>query len=213
MRAPSSDLPVGLDALRAYQAHAGRWPTDFRLPQRNAIYRTYLRALNRAVEDGRYVEPPVTPPKSQDDWRSQAFQQAVIANVASRLQIRDFEAERTHRHAAPLRAPGIGASKIETRTVSPRRPRPHRLIRPPSHMWANEMRTVQRAAGSVLEGSTSFPRAGRVNRGVLDFADLLVDGWKYNGEQGGDDAGDVVDVRELHPAIHARSRLLRLTNA
>lgn len=187
------DVALGLNALRAYQAHVSRWPTDFRLPQRNAINRTYLRALNRAVELGSYPPLPTVLSKSQDDWRSQAYQRSVVAAVAARLKIRDFESERAPKHGSAKRLIGVGAKGITSRTVSQRRPFPHRTLRPASLSWSNEVQTIATTAAATVQRSSEFPRAGQVNVSALLLSDELVQGWKLNGEQGGEQADDLVE--------------------
>ncbi|PWN51062.1 TPR-like protein [Violaceomyces palustris] len=190
----SGDMTHALNSLRAYQAHAGRWPADFRLPQRNVIYRTYLRTLNRAVDNGTYVDPPALPARSRDDWRSRAFHLNVAATVASRVQVRDYESERAGREVEQRTFLPAGARTVTSRTVSKRRPNPHRLVRPPSVAWSNEVLTVQLAAATSLGRSSDFPRAGQINTAVLDFADELMRGWELNGEQGGEPADEAVDI-------------------
>lgn len=189
------DLPLALNALRAYQAHAGRWPTSFRQPQRNVIYRTYLAVLNRAVETGGYVAP--SQPQAaltNQDCRTAAYQRAVVAAAASRVEIRDFETERAPRHGQARRMVGVDARGITSRTTSKRRPAPYRVLRPSSASWSNELLAVQKAAADSINRSTSFPRAGRVNTQALDLADELVRGWRLNGEQGGDYADEVIEI-------------------
>ncbi|CAO1626535.1 unnamed protein product [Jaminaea pallidilutea] len=190
------DASLGFNALRAYQAHVSRWPGDFRLPQRNVINRTFLRALNVAAETGSYVPLPALPPKSQDDWRSQAYQRSVVAAVAARIKIRDFESERAPRHthlkrtdddSPPSRRP------ITSRTVSKRRPHLHRTMHAPPVSWSNEVQTIANTAAQTVQRSSEFPRAGRVNLAALNLADELIKSWKLNGEQGGEQADDLIE--------------------
>ncbi|SPO37287.1 uncharacterized protein PSFLO_02760 [Pseudozyma flocculosa] len=190
-----SDFGHSLNALRAYHAHASRWPTDFRLPQRNVVYRYYLEALNRSAEAGAYTDPPPTPPKSQEDWRSMAYQQSVAATVASRVQVRDFESERIKLDPLARRpSPAFSAKRVTSRTVSKRRPAHHRALRAPSPSWSNEALTLQRSAAASLLKASAFPKAGTINAAVLDFADELIRGWELNGELGGQQADDVVEI-------------------
>ncbi|KAN0060128.1 hypothetical protein ACQY0O_008102 [Thecaphora frezii] len=184
-----------LNALRAYHAHAARWQPDFRLPQRNVVYRYYLAVLNQSAETGVYADPPAPPVRSAEDWRSKAFQQMVAATVASRVQIRDYESERVHRDPlARRRSPAFGSRRITSRTVSKRRPAVFRELRAPSVAWSNESLTIQKSAANSLLQATEFPRAGKINVAVLDFADELVRGWELNGELGGEQADDVVEI-------------------
>jgi tetratricopeptide (TPR) repeat protein len=184
-----------LNALRSYQAHASRWHHEFRLPQRNVIHRYYLRVLNRAAELGTYVDPPELPAPSRDDWRSRAYQLSVVATVASRVQIRDYESERLHRDPAAKRiAPTFTSLRVASRTVSKRRPNAHRELRPPTVSWSNEVLTAQKAAFASLQKSTAFPKAGHINDEVLDFADEMVKAWEINGEMGGEQADDVAEI-------------------
>lgn len=187
------DMPLGLNALRAYQAHVSRWPADFRLPQRNAINRAYLRALNRATELGSYSPLPAPADKSQDDWRSQAYQRAVVAAVAARLKIRDFKSERAPKHRSVKRSLDVYANSITSRTVSKRRPYPHRALRPASASWSNEVQTVVATAALTVQRSSEFPRAGQVNVSALLLSDELVQGWRLNGEKEGESADDLVE--------------------
>ncbi|PWN31027.1 protein prenylyltransferase [Jaminaea rosea] len=187
------DASLGLNALRAYQAHVARWPADFRLPQRTTISRVYLRTLNRAVEAGNYVPLPSPPAKSTDDWRSQAYQRSVVAGVASRLKIRDFEVERAPKFGSVKRPIGIDAKGITSRTVSQRRPHAHRSLRPASISWSNEVQTIAHAAAATVQRSSEFPRAGKVNVSALLLSDELVRSWQLNGELGGEHADDVID--------------------
>ena len=191
----AGDSALGLNALRAYGAHASRWPNDLRLPQRNVIYRYYLGLLNSTAESSTYLDPPALPNKSTDDWRSRAFQQSVTATIASRVQIRDYESERINRDTQAKRAaPAFSKGLVTSRTVSKRRPAPWRALRAPSVSWSNETLTVQRAAAASLQKATDFPKAGEINSSVLDFADELVRGWELNGEMGGEQADDVIEV-------------------
>ncbi|CAO1621479.1 unnamed protein product [Parajaminaea phylloscopi] len=189
------DVPLGINALRAYQAHVARWPADFRLPQRNVINRTYLRALNRAAELGNYPALPSAAEKSRDDWRSQAYQRAVVAAVASRVKIRDFDAERASKQGDARRSYVNGATSKSTtsRTVSERRPFPHRALPPASLAWTNEVQTVATTAAATVQRSSEFPRAGQVNVSALLLSDELVRGWQLSGELGEEHADDLVD--------------------
>lgn len=189
-----------LNALRSYQAHASRWHNEFRLPQRNVIHRYYLRVLNRSAELGTYADPPELPPPSRDDWRSKAYQLSVVATVASRVQIRDYESERLHRDPAAKRiAPTFTSLRVTSRTTSKRRPHAYRELRAPSVSWSNESLTAQRAAFTSLQKSTAFPKAGHINDEVLDFADEMVKAWEINGELGGEQADDVAEI--LHGLV------------
>ncbi|SPO32056.1 uncharacterized protein UTRI_02613 [Ustilago trichophora] len=189
-----------LNALRSYQAHASRWHPEFRLPQRNVIHRYYLRVLNRSAELGTYVDPPELPAPSRDDWRSKAYQLSVVATVASRVQIRDYESERLHRDPAAKRiAPTFTSLRVVSRTVSKRRPSAYRELRPPTVSWSNESLTAQKAAFNSLQKSTAFPKAGHINDEVLDFADEMVKAWEINGELGGEQADDVAEI--LHGLV------------
>lgn len=191
----SAEPVQSLNALRSYQAHAGRWIADFRLPQRNVIYRHYLRVLNRSAELGTYADPPETPPKSKDDWRSKAYQLSVVATVASRVQIRDYESERIYRDPSAKRtAPLFSSVRISSRTVSKRRPAAYRDLRPPSSSWSNEVLTAQKMAFISLQKSTVFPHAGHINTAVIDFADEMIKAWRINGEMGGEQADDIVEI-------------------
>ncbi|PWN18313.1 TPR-like protein [Microstroma glucosiphilum] len=189
------DVSLGLNALRAYQAHVTRWPKDFRLPQRNVINRTYLRELNTGLELGHYAPPPAAPGKSHDDWRSQAYQRAVVAGVASRVYIRDFVSERSSKSNMGKRheSYGYGTKSLASRTVSKRRPFPFRNLGAPSDLWANEMQTVSKMAAANVLRSSDFPRAGKVNLSALLLADELFKGWQFNGELGGVHADDLVE--------------------
>ncbi|CDW98819.1 hypothetical protein [Sporisorium scitamineum] len=189
-----------LNALRSYQAHASRWHAEFRLPQRNVIHRYYLRVLNRSAELGTYVDPPELPPPSRDDWRSKAYQLSVVAAVASRVQIRDYESERLHRDPAAKRiAPKFTSLRVTSRTVSKRRPSSYRELRAPTVSWSNELLTAQKAAFNSLQKSTAFPKAGHINDEVLDFADEMIKAWKINGELGGEQADAVAEI--LHGLV------------
>lgn len=189
-----------LNALRSYQAHASRWHNEFRLPQRNVIHRYYLRVLNRSAELGTYVDPPELPPPSRDDWRSKAYQLSVVATVASRVQIRDYESERLHRDPAAKRiAPTFSSLRVSSRTVSKRRPNAYRELRAPTVSWSNESLTAQKAAFNSLQKSTAFPKANHINNEVLDFADEMVKAWEINGELGGEQADDVAEI--LHGLV------------
>ncbi|PWN39349.1 TPR-like protein [Ceraceosorus guamensis] len=188
------DLSLGLNALRAYQAHTGRWPASFRNPQRNAIYRTYLNLLNISVEQGGYVGLPAPTTASKDDWRSFAYQKSVVNSVAARMTIRDFEAERVPRHGQARRMLGAEGRGITSRTTSTRRPAPHRALRPSSATWSNELLTVQASAAASILRSTEFPRAGQVNISALQLADAVVKGWQLNGEQAGEHADEIVEI-------------------
>ncbi|KAJ9478580.1 hypothetical protein PHBOTO_002081 [Pseudozyma hubeiensis] len=189
-----------LNALRSYQAHASRWHNEFRLPQRNVIHRYYLRVLNRSAELGTYADPPQLPPPSRDDWRSKAYQLTVVATVAARVQIRDYESERLHRDPAAKRiAPTFTPQRVTSRTVSTRRPKAYRELRPPSVSWSNESLTAQKAAFNSLQKSTAFPKANHINDEVLDFADEMIKAWEINGELGGEQADDVAEI--LHGLV------------
>lgn len=190
------DFSLGLNAVRAYQAHVIRWPSDFRLPQRNVVNRVYLALLNQSVHSGLYVPPPSVSSKSQDDWRSQAYQRSVVAAVAARVKIRDFEAERPtskQQGAGDARRIRGIKGKITSRTTSTRRPDPHRAVRPTSTLWSNEVLTASRSASLTVERSSEFPRAGKINRSALLLSDELVRSWQLNGEQGGEHADDLVE--------------------
>lgn len=194
------EFSAGLNALRAYQAHSGRWPSDFREPQRNLVLRVYLTCLNRSVQVGGYEPPPSFPNPSKDDWRSQAYQETVVATVASRIQTRDFEAERTPRDGTARRMLGADAKGVTSRTVSTRRPNPHLVLRPASATWSNEMLTIQLAAANAIQRSSEFPKAGKINVPVVELADVLVEGWRLNGEQGGEYADEMVEVSSSESA-------------
>ncbi|KDN48453.1 TPR-like protein [Tilletiaria anomala UBC 951] len=188
------DMTLGLNALRAYQAHAGRWPSDFRIVQRSVIYRTYLQALNRSVEESNYLEPPSLPPKSTNDPRSQAYQFNVVQAVASRVSVRNFARERTRRDSQRPVTPGVTSHAITSRTVSTRRPNKHLALRPGSTVWSNEMLTVSLLASSAIKRGSAFPKAGRLNAAALDLADALVRGWELDGEKGGADADELAQT-------------------
>ncbi len=145
-----------LNALRSYQAHSGRWHNEFRLPQRNVIHRYYLRVLNRSAELGTYVDPPELPPPSRDDWRSKAYQLSVVATVASRVQIRDYESQRMQRDPAARRiAPIFTSLRVTSRTVSKRRPNGYRELRPSQRL------VVQRVA---LRPKVGFQGVAKLDR-------------------------------------------------
>lgn len=59
--------------------------------------------------------------------------------------------------------------------------------------WYEETKRVANDLKSVLEVSTVFPRAGEINKKVIDFVDLCVAAWERGGELE-DDAGWVIDV-------------------
>ncbi|EST05690.1 Tetratricopeptide TPR2 [Kalmanozyma brasiliensis GHG001] len=189
-----------LNALRSYQAHSGRWSNEFRLPQRNVVHRYYLRVLNRSAELGSYVDPPELPPPSRDDWRSKAYQLSVVATVASRVQIFDYETQRLQRDPAAKRInPTFTSQRVTSRTVSKRRPNSYRELRAPSVMWSNESLSAQKFAFKSLQNSTAFPKAGHINEEVLDFADEMIKAWQINGEIGGEQADDVAEI--LHGLV------------
>lgn len=187
--------------MRAYQAHAGRWPANFREPQRIVIYRTYLRLLNQSSEAGTYSLPPTNVTTSRDDCRSAAYQASVVATSASRVELRDFESERASRQQSSLRAGMISSKGLDgatSRTTSTRRPAAYRGVLPsgPS-AWSNEFSTVQKAASDSIARSSHFPRAGHVNIPSLELADEITRGWRLNGERGGDWADEVVEFLYL----------------
>jgi hypothetical protein len=93
------NMTMALNSLRAYQAHAGRWASNFRETQQLVIFRVYLRLLNRSVEEGSYTAPRNNVVASRDDCRSAAYQTSVVAASASRAVIRDFESERASRQS------------------------------------------------------------------------------------------------------------------
>ncbi len=198
-------MVLGMNALRAYQAHAGRWPSDFRVPQRGVICRTYLQALIRSVEQSNYLEPPKLPAKSQHDPRSQAYQFNVVQAVASRVSIRDFASERTRRDGTKQLQPGVAARAIGSRTTSTRRPHAHRVLRPGSQLWSNEMLTAALLASNTIKRAASFPRSGETNVQALELADALVRTWELNGEKGGVDADELAQVSAM-PASHLGDR-------
>ncbi|KAK0524032.1 hypothetical protein OC842_005954, partial [Tilletia horrida] len=198
------DSSAALNALRAYQAHVSRWPADFRLPQRNAIYKTHLATLNRTARQGNYVEP--TPSSSSTSstttplpsWREKTYNRLSILPAASRFQLHGFTPDSAAKPngGGLLTLSGLEANSpsIKARTVSTRRPNPHLLQRPTTGAWGAEFLVIQRAAIASLERSLNFPRAGEVNIQALDFAEELTTGWKINGEQGGEVADEVVEV-------------------
>lgn len=192
---------VALNALRAYQANAGRWPSNYRVSQRLVVYRTYLATLNKTVEENTYTLPPSGVSASRDDCRSIAYQSSVLAASASRVEIRDFESERLSRSGTVHKATsnsaganGVSAARPSARTVSKRRPAPHRSIRPPTSYWSNETLTVQRSAADAMARTSQFPQAGKVNKAALELADELIKGWRYSGERGGFDADELIDI-------------------
>lgn len=192
---------LGLNSLRAYQANAGRWPSNFRVSQRMVIFRTYLATLNRDVEQGTYTPPPSNTTPSRDDCRSAAYQSSVIATSASRVEIRDFESERTSRLGSAKGLTNASNNAISSanttgaaRTTSKRRPAPYRTIRPTSSTWNNEVLTVQRATADAISRTSQFPHAGKVNKAALDLADELIRGWRYSGEQGGYEADELAET-------------------
>lgn len=206
------NMTQALNSLRAYQAHAGRWPSNFRETQRIVIARTYLRLLNQSVEKGGYTPPPSNVVASRDDCRSAAYQTSVIAASASRAVIRDFESERASRHfqsnngkmtSNRLGQNGGGGTTTTTtvpsfRTTSTRRPTDFRgRLIPQTVLWSNEFLTVKKAAADTIAKSSHFPHAGQINIPALELADDVVRGWQLNGEKGGDWADEVVEVLYL----------------
>jgi cargo-transport protein YPP1 len=174
---------LGLNALRAYQANAGRWTANFRTPQRLVIFRTYLAVLNQSLVSGVYRSPPAGIELSKDDCRSAAYQSSVMALAASRVEVRDFESERRSRLQADqrnaLNSTGTGkthSGHIGPRTTSQRRPAPWREFSPSSSWWTNEFLTAQKTAAECLERTGEFPRAGKVNKAALELADELIKG-------------------------------------
>jgi len=198
------DSGSALNALRAYQAHVSRWPADFRLPQRNTIYKTHLATLNRTARQGNYVEPTpssassTTPTDGLPSWREKSYNRLSILPAASRFQLHGF----TPDSGAKAKGGGLltlsgleaGSPSDKARTVSTRRPNPHLLQRPSSAAWGAEFLVVQRAATSCLERNLDFPRAGEVNIQALEFSEELINGWKINGELGGEVADEIIDV-------------------
>lgn len=198
-------MTQALNSLRAYQAHAGRWPFNFREAQRIVISRTYLRLLNQSIEKGGYTPPPSNVVASKDDCRSASYQISVIAASASRAVIRDFESERVDRHQQsngkmnPSRSGQLDrGGTITFRTTSTRRPTDFRgVLTPNSSFWSNEFLTVKKAAADTIARSSHFPRAGQINIPALELADDIVRGWQLNGEKGGDWTDEVVEVLYL----------------
>lgn len=194
-----NNFAQGLNALRAYQANAGRWTPNFRVPQRLVIFRTYLAVLNRAIEEGTYKPPPAGVSISQNDCRSAAYQSSVMAVAASRVEVRDFESERTSR----MEGGKVNLNSFSTkpvsgssapRTTSKRRPAAWRSLALSSAWWTNEFLTAQKTAADCLARTSQFPRAGKVNKAALDLADELIKGWRVNGERGGFEADELVDI-------------------
>ncbi|CAD6888638.1 unnamed protein product [Tilletia controversa] len=193
------DSGAALNALRAYQAHVSRWPADFRLPQRNTIYKTHLATLNRCARQGNYVEPtPSASNANLPSWREKTYNRQSIIPAASRFQLHGFTADSAGKASGGglLTLTGLeaGPPSDKARTVSTRRPNPHLFQRPTSAAWGAEFLVIQRAAVVCLERSIDFPRAGEVNAQALEFAEELTQGWKYNGEQGGEVADEIVEV-------------------
>lgn len=192
---------LGLNALRAYQANAGRWTSNFRTPQRLVIFRTYLAVLNQTLVSGVYRSPPAGVELSKDDCRSAAYQSSVMALAASRVEVRDFESERRSRLQADQKnmiSSNVNGKNhsghIGPRTTSKRRPAPWREFSPSSPWWTNEFLTAQKTAAECLERTAEFPRAGKVNKAALELADELIKGWRVNGERGGFEADELVDI-------------------
>lgn len=205
----ASTPALGLNALRAYQGNAGRWTVNFRVAQRLVIFRTYLAVLNMTIEQGGYKPPPAGVSISNDDCRSAAYQSSVMAVAASRVEVRDFESERQTRLERDNKLAsvnnvfgggGAGAKPVDAigpnapRTTSKRRPVASRALAPSSPWWTNEFLTAQKTAAECLARTSQFPRAGKVNKAALDLADELIKGWQINGERGGYDADELVDV-------------------
>ncbi|KAE8232062.1 hypothetical protein CF326_g2908 [Tilletia indica] len=195
-----SDSGAALNALRAYQAHVSRWPGDFRLPQRNTIYKTHLATLNRTARQGDYVEPTSNASNANlPSWREKTYNRQSIIPAASRFQLHGFTADsaaKANGGSGLLTLSGLesGSPSDKARTVSTRRPNPHLYQRPTSAAWGAEFLVIQRAAIVSLERGIDFPRAGEVNVQALEFAEELTQGWKYNGEQGGEIADEIVEV-------------------
>lgn len=63
--------------------------------------------------------------------------------------------------------------------------------------WREDARRVALDLKSILDVTTTFPRAGEVNHRVLDFVDLCVAVWEKGGARE-KDAAWVVDVRKRH---------------
>lgn len=192
---------LGLNALRAYQANAGRWTANFRTPQRLVIFRTYLAVLNQSLISGVYRSPPAGVELSKDDCRSAAYQSSVMALAASRVEVRDFEIERRSRLQAdkkvtlnPAGSDKNHSGHVGPRTTSKRRPAPWREFSPSSSWWTNEFLTAQKTAAECLERTAEFPRAGKVNKAALELADELIKGWRVNGERGEFEADELVNI-------------------
>ncbi|KAK0524690.1 hypothetical protein OC842_005750 [Tilletia horrida] len=134
LSANGDDSSAALNALRAYQAHVSRWPADFRLPQRNAIYKTHLASLKRTARQGKYVEP--TPSSSSTSstttslppWREKTYNHLSILPAASRFQLHGFTPDSAAKPngGGLLTLSGLEANSpsIKARTVSTRRPNP-----------------------------------------------------------------------------------------
>jgi tetratricopeptide (TPR) repeat protein len=205
---------MALNSLRAYQAHAGRWPADFRETQQLVISRIYLRLLNMSAEKGGYSIPPQNVAISKDDCRSAAYQTSVVAAIASRATIRDFESERGSQ-LSPQNGSANQKSRLlggaTSRTTSSRRPTDYRGVLPPGgSFYSNEFLTIRKAAADTIARSNHFPRAGETNHLALDLADEMVRGWQLNGERDGDWADEMVETLYLLSRVTFHSqRILR----
>lgn len=197
MSVRESETYLGLNALRAYQTHAVRWPATFRPTQRSVIYRTYLEVLNRTVIQRSYLPPPITPQSGQHDPRSQVYQIKVVQTVAARVPIISRAASREKRGAFPLVRAGWTARSVVSRTISTRRPHPDAALRPGFMVWGDEAYTVATRVSTVVPLSSDFPHAGRTNVLALELADALMTSWKLSGQSGGFVADDLVQVRDV----------------
>lgn len=196
------DTQSSLNAVRAYQTHAVRWPTSFNPTQRAVVYRTYLEALNRSVAQRGYLPPPATPEPGHHDPRSEIYQSKVIQTVAARVPILASA-------DASIR-PGSTGLCIVSRTTSTRRPRRSSTMRPGSLLWADEAYTISTALSPIIARSSDFPHAGQTNLLALELADALMTSWKLSGQEGGFVADDLVQVCALDPTFLADGSLTTL---
>jgi cargo-transport protein YPP1 len=159
-----SDLAAALKAHRSYfLASLRHWDPHFRPIKRSNILRSYLGLLLNSLRKGTYTPAIVD---------REATTPTMTASAS---------------HLSPTRG------SAHSDEGASRSPRPNVAV--PSTAWRQEVQQVERIYEQLLRSSIAnrFPRAGEINKPLLDFVDRVTEGWELAGRRA-EDAPEAVEV-------------------
>jgi hypothetical protein len=163
-RVAFSDLPAALKAHRSYfLASIRHWGPHFSLIKRSNILRSYLNLLFDSLRKNKYTPAVIVDREA-----------STTTTTTSLVSSSSMRAARS----------GGGASS------SPSRHNTAVLA-----AWRQEVQQVERIYEDLLRGTIAnrFPRAGEINKPVLDFVDRVAEGWELAGRRT-EDAPQAIEV-------------------